>query len=478
MKKGEVKPNQPKRDLEEFFALLRGLRGAWKELAATLVPGLASILAAFQIGGRLAYACSAAIVGAVGVAGFLIFRYRRKRIRTGVAGGEAATTGPDRRAIRGALPFAQYDRLPGERRRGDAVRIATQASLPDFRLAIVYGASGCGKSSLLRSHGYACLEKAGFSVCLVTNPLELAGDRGTDPKLALDGIERMVAEAGGAKPVVLIVDQFEELLNRYPKPEARRKIGKAIDGFGRAGRRVRTLCVIRKEFFLDLKSLDLARPLSTADTIEIDNFEIDEAAQIVKECAEADGVKLDPAFPGTLSEDLAYEGKVRPVELQLVCDALRGDLTVKAYREAGGAAGLLSRHITRALELSDDAPLGRRIFRTLGDLGKNVKEPPKTVAELVDQVPKGSGGSSKTLNEDITSLLERLEQERLVTRTGEPPRWSLVHDYLVEPIKLATQDETTAREEANSALRYYVSEFVRGAKLWVPPPLMPVGFVP
>jgi WD40 repeat protein len=59
----------------------------------------------------------------------------------------------------------------------------------------------------------------------------------------------------------------------------------------------------------------------------------------------------------------------------------------------------------------------------------------------------------------ITSLLERLEQERLVTRTGDPPRWSLVHDYLVEPIKLATQDETTAREEANSALRYYTSEF-------------------
>jgi hypothetical protein len=351
---------------------LKRLRSVWKELAATLVPGLASMLAVFQIGGRLSYALSTAIVGTIGVAAFVVFRYRGKRIVSKVAREEAGAGPHTRRAIRGALPFVQHDRLPGERRRRDAERIVTQASLPDFRLAIIYGESGCGKTSVLRSHGRDCLERAGFTVCLIANPLELTSDRSADPKPALDELERLVAAATGPKPVTLIIDQFEEFLNRYRKLEARRKIGKAIDGLRRADRPVRTLCAIRKEFFLDLKSLDLVRPLSTADTIEIGNFEVGEAEQIVAECAEADDVIFDRAFPRILAEDLAYEDRVRPVELQLVCDALRGNLTVKAYREAGGAAGLLSRHITRALELSNDAPLGRRVLRTLCDLGKNV----------------------------------------------------------------------------------------------------------
>src|SRR5262249_50620255 len=141
----------------------------------------------------------------------------------------------------------------------------------------------------------------------------------------------------------------------YPKLEARRKIGKAIDGFRRADPPVRVLCAIRKEFFLDLKTLDLDRPLSTSDTVEIKNFETDEAIQIIEECANTDGIVFDQSLPKIIVEDLAYDDRVRPVELQLVCDALRGNLTVKAYREEGGAAGLLSHHIARALELSNDS---------------------------------------------------------------------------------------------------------------------------
>jgi hypothetical protein len=47
-------------------------------------------------------------------------------------------------------------------------------------------------------------------------------------------------------------------------------------------------------------------------------------------------------------------------------------------------------------------------------------------------------------------------------------RWSLIHDYLVEPIKIATQDASTRAEDAARALETYVKEWRKSKRTVIP----------
>jgi len=211
--------------------------------------------------------------------------------------------------------------------------------------------------------------------------------------------------------------------------------------------------------FKDL-SPDLRDPITANNTFKITNFTRAEAEEVIKECATVDNISMPPEMPKAIVNDLAEQDEVRPVELQIVCTALRGNFGIQHYRTAGGASAILSRHVKLAIETAPNPPLARLVLRSLCDFTGNAKAPPAPIPEITHRL-----GPQKELpaapEMAIQGVLEQLEMERLAVhqRTGGGiDQWTLIHDYLVGPVKLATQDASTKVEDATRVFNGYLVE--------------------
>jgi hypothetical protein len=483
---------------KEWLGVVGAVGGALAALLAALFPGRDN--AAVKV---IGYAVALALVG-VGVFVFIRVRRRqsaRERRERRRAAWEREAPGARLAAFRGLLPYQEGDELPGEHRRLEARRLVTQFAEPTFSFGVVCGDSGCGKTSLLRSAIQSSLkavgEERGFGVRYLSNPRELSGDAPAGARAdaasrlrgELERLRQAAIEAAQGRSLILIIDQFEEFFIEYADPELRLELGRFLDGLIRSSPPVRILCAIRRDYLADMKDLaptdpDAARnffePLSLQGLFTLKNFTVEQAARVVRECAERDRIELDEEFAATLASDLGDGNTVRPPELQLVCAALLGKMTVAEYRLAGGARGILSHHVEDAIEVSGDADTGRRVLRSLCDFPAHAKRDPQTVAEIAAAVG-AVGAPSQTL---VRTALRRFEGARLVVserrgaekerRGGDERRgvgetgYALVHDYLVDAVSKATGDVTTRDEEANQMLAYYVSEYREDPKTRIP----------
>lgn len=459
--------------LKEWLGVVATFGGAGAAVLAVLLPKQTP--AAVQV---IGYAVAAALV----VVSTLIFvRVRRRRRSRQLREErrerwEREAAGARLTAFRGLFPYQEGDELPGEHRRLEARRLVTQFGEPTFFFGVVCGDSGCGKTSLLRSEVQGRLkaagEERGFGVLYLGSPRELAKDSVQDGaawlQRELESLRRLADDAAQSRPLILIIDQFEEFFIGYGGPEQRLEIGRFLNGLIKSSPPVRILCAIRRDYLVDMKDLapqspdgadkNFFEPISLQTLFTLKNFTVEQAARVVRECAERDGVNLDEEFAATLASDLGDGGFVRPPELQIVCAALGGSLTVAEYRLAGGARGILSHYVEDAIDVSGDPAVGRRVLRALCDFPTHTKRNPQTVADIAAAI--GVGGAPAAAA--VSTALRQFEVARLVSseRRGKgEPFYALVHDYLVDAVSKATRDVTTRDEEANQLLDYYVSEY-------------------
>lgn len=447
-------------DLQKFFE-------GWWRTGVSIGTTIASALGSLKIPEPANYI----IAGAITIAGLAIsvFIYRRdarqrekakeqqQKIEPVVAAG----------AFRGLKRFLRGDVLPGPGRRTQAAQLARQIVHPNFKIALITGDSGAGKSSMLECAVAKSLEDAGHPVVMISN----SGELGLSSSAAASGsssqIEAAISEIAcgvtrsrieGGKPVVVILDQFEELLSRFRSANDRKALSEGL--WRIIGDGVRVIIGIRKEYLVDFKSMSAGpnHVVSFQDTFLVENLETKEAAGIIQECANQDHIQFDPDLPELIADDLAIDEKVRPADLQIVCTALSGDLTVDRYRSAGRAAGLRSRFVKGVIDITGDAILTRSVLRQLCDISNNKKAEPLRAEDIAEKARAGAPGERATLAA-VTSILRELEQARVVTRieSADGPRWSLIHDYLVEPIKIATEEQNTRSETAAARLDYFVT---------------------
>ena len=276
-------------------------------------------------------------------------------------------------------------------------------------LVAVVGASGSGKSSVLRAGVVASVragEVAGLERAALLTP-------GSSPRL----------ECGVDPAQLVVVDQFEELFTLCDDADRRQAFIDAVlalEGPVAIG--------VRADMYGRLGGYPaLARAVS-ANQVLLGAMSAAELHRAVNEPARLAGLHLEPGLVELALRDVADE----PGALPLLSHALRATwerrdgrtLTVEGYRETGGVASAVARTADSMVASlpPDDRQVMRSMFLRLTEPGGGVAESRRRVS-VEELVPEG------TSSDVVAGLLERLADARLVT-LGEGTA-EVAHEVLI-----------------------------------------------
>ncbi len=401
----------------------------------------------------LAYVCTAIFDL---LAFYFFFRFEKKRSAAEDARKRIENWAQTSRsaAFRSLDPYSEADTLPGTERKRQARRLVTSIKDPSFRFGVVSGDVGCGKTSLLQSEVQRLLKADHFIPVLVARSDILDTKDVTE---LCDAIKAAATRDRG--PRVLILDQVEEILIRFPGREARQKIGALSGQLVRGDRACKIVCAIRKDYFLDLYGLGAAMDIDVRPTLMLHNFTPDEAKEVIQECAAEEGLSLADELVDMIVADLTKEAQVRPPELQIVCTALTANFTRRHYNELGGAKGILESYLTLILETSIDEQTARLILRQMCDFERQAKADPKSANELAQAIAPQQDDSGAT-ERAVQQVLDHLVRSRLAVMVGG--KYGLIHDYWVSIIRDTTIHDRSERERADELLRRHIHELEAG----------------
>lgn len=278
-------------------------------------------------------------------------------------------------------------------------------------LSVVVGASGAGKSSILRAGlGHRVLTGTipGFSTVEVISP-------GNNPMRSLYRLE--------TQPDLLIVDQFEEV---FTLTDDERRREDFVDGLVELAATTDTtvLIAVRADFYGFCLSLDALGSILGRHQANVGPLSEQDLRDAIELPAAHAGLRVDPA----LVEELVGELTGNPGALPLISHALAetwrrrvdGRLTINGYRDAGSVAGALAASAERihdALGPEDRAEL-RRLMQRLVEPGSGTA--PTRRAMHPDEA--AAAGFD-------TELLAKLIDARLLTASAE--RVEIAHEALI-----------------------------------------------
>jgi hypothetical protein len=254
-------------------------------------------------------------------------------------------------------------------RQQDLTRLIERVGRRDYRLIVIHGNSGVGKSSLVTAGLVPMLKQRAIDIrdnlpvvmrtythwvqelnqrldeeLQSRTRKQNFGNSGTHPTpdSLLEKLQRL--DQGNLR-TVLIFDQFEEFFFVYSQPEER----KPFFDFLTQCLQILSLNVVLslREDYLHLL-LEFNRLPAMAQTgidilsrnvlYELGNFSPSDARAIIRSLTERAHFYLEPALVAQLVEDLAQEvGTVRPIELQVVGAQLQEEniTTLAQYRAYG-----------------------------------------------------------------------------------------------------------------------------------------------
>ncbi|MEU9086644.1 trypsin-like peptidase domain-containing protein, partial [Streptomyces sp. NPDC048357] len=386
--------------------------------------------------------------------------------------------------------------------RTDAVR-QVLANLADQRVTLLLGPSGSGKSSLVQAGILPALAAGGLPgsdtwlPVLVRPRQDLLDEleRGGLPGVQSDGIVAAVSHRLAVEPgrqrLVLIVDQFEELLTQPSTGRQRKRRLAATEQITTAVRshaRVSVLLIMRDDFYpqqaaLAPKLLEAAMPglLNIPGTLSEEDL-----YAIITRPAQNAGAHFERGLPEQIVSDVlatTAEGTTTrraPVTvlplLELTLSQLwqrrhDGYLTHDAYRRIGGVTGSLTTWCDTALEQlpPDQHPIAQRILTSLvrpADPERNIPAVRAQVSleelrDLADAVDAGGGetGGADHKRREIDEVLAALTRHRIITThtprisphhntPPETPVAELIHDALI-------RDWGTLREWVSQDHRFH-----------------------
>ncbi len=387
----------------------------------------------------------------------------------------------------GPRPFQRGERLYGRDREVARLRDVLIAE----RIVLLYSPSGAGKTSLIEAGLVPELEQEGFLVLPVIRVgAEPAPVDGTAPPVnryvrstllslqqgrAVDGMAGTALgayldqRAGEHDDVVLIFDQFEELLAADPTDLSVKSAFLTELGAALRDRRRWTLFAMREDFLAGLDPYLRLLPTHLRTTFRLDLLSTAAARLAIQGPAREAGADFTDAAADRLVESLSRvrvrrSGElvdipgpyVEPVQLQVVCERLwerpRADarrITESDVQEVGDIDSALAEYYAEKVRvIAAETGADERVLRTWFDRAL-IAEPGLRAQVLVGPL-QGAG------EDDL--ILRLLQEAHLIGAENRgSARWfELAHDRLIEPV----QASNAAWRETN------LQPFQRQAALW------------
>jgi HEAT repeat protein len=351
---------------------------------------------------------------------------------------------------------------------------ALSALIHAHRLVLVYGPSGVGKTSLLLAGAVPRLAQAVPPYAAVqTRVLD-------DPSQVLSRVVRrlaptatlpqggplvdLVAAATAAlgRPIVIILDQFEEFFIRHGSQLRAAFIAELGALYHARDVPIKVVISLREDWLASIGEFETRIPEVFRNRMRVLPLTHTQARESITEPVERLGVRYEPELVDRVLDDLAGIGaSVMPPQLQLVCSALYGGLepgenqiTVAAYERLGGARGVLQQYL--AGELGRLEPSERALTREV--LAELVTSQGTKAVKTLDDL-------SLALDVGIDILaptLEKLVQARLLRpleREDGEVAYELSHEYLIHEIGLAA--DTQARKQVEELIRQELENWQR-----------------
>jgi hypothetical protein len=309
-----------------------------------------------------------------------------------------------------------------------------QARCDSARLVVVSGASGTGKSSLVKAGLLPLLREAGHRILPVMRP-------GIHPVAALDVA---LADAGveGAPKGVLVIDQFEELFTRCGDDDERQaflaRLRHVVDDTARIHR---VIVTVRSDFEPQV-SAGALQAAWNAGRWTVPPFSLDELKAVVVMPTLQEVLIFDPPdLVDRITGDVVQSPGALPLlayALSELYEAYRASgrqdraLTAADYERLGGVMGALRSKadaLYQALAPAEQATMRRIVLRLVsveGDLAGR-------------RVPIADLDYSAEENPRVQTVIERLVEARLIVKGQdyvEPAHdalvraWKTLHDWI------------------------------------------------
>ena len=334
------------------------------------------------------------------------------------------------------------------------------ASVGSSTFVAVVGASGSGKSSLVRAGVVPAIREqhdTDWTIRTFTptaHPLEAlalaltsedaATGTSSSPRETAMLIDDLAADrrtlhlfarrrfGSGRKNqrVLLVVDQFEELFT-LSRDEAERAafLDNLLNAAGDDGV-VSVLLTLRADFYDRLATNDRLRKAVAEEQEYIGPMSPEELRRAIEAPAEAGGWEYSPGLVDLILHDVGEE----PGALPLLSHALletwrrrRGNvMTLKAYAESGGVRGAIARTADRVFHTELDTAqqaIAQSIFLRLTELGEGNQDTRRRVA-LRELVP-----ASDADGDAVSVVLARLVEARLITTNADTAE--VAHEALI-----------------------------------------------
>jgi WD40 repeat protein/transcriptional regulator with XRE-family HTH domain len=364
-------------------------------------------------------------------------------------------------------------------------RVVDLASDASTRLLAVVGASGSGKSSLVRAGLLVAIKLAGWGVRVFTP--------GADPLKALEmqlDVNQATAES---ERVLMLVDQFEEVFTLCRDESERvRFIEKLLElatltpsplsprerGWGEG---ITVVIALRADFYSHCAQYPSLRNAVAAQQEYIGQMTAQELRRAIEEPAKRGGWDFEPRLVDVLLQDIGVHGvsEPEPGALPLLSHALlatwerrRGrTFTLDGYHAIGGVRGAIAETAESVFtdQLNGQQQgLAREVFLRLTELGEGTEDTRRRAAlnELVRQSTEAT---------QLRIVLNTLAEARLITLNEDSAEvahealireWQRLHEWLTndrDGLRLHRHLTDSAHEWETRGQD--ASELYRGARL-------------
>ncbi|HLP90881.1 MAG TPA: hypothetical protein VK184_20145 [Nostocaceae cyanobacterium] len=372
----------------------------------------------------------------------------------------------DRQKIN-VVPEEVAQEISASGRQQDINRLIERITRADYKLTIIHGPSGVGKSSILKAglvpalKGKVIGERIPLPIIIsVYSDWVIALGRNLQQTLALPIlqitpttlIENIKTAVERNYIVIIIFDQFEEFFFNNSSLQQRRKFYQFFSECLNLPY-VKTILSLREDYLHYL--LELERICHEYDSYNLGvinsnildkdiryylgNFSKQDAVSIIQGLTQRSYYEITDDLIQQLVNDLAGELEaVHPIELQIVGSQLQaeGITTLAQYKKCGGSATLIERWLEEVIkdcgEKNEDLSW-KLLFELTDEKGTRPLKNKADLLLILAQI-EIDVNNLETTGELI---LDILVGSGLVLKVKEElgDRFQLVHDYLVEPIR-------------------------------------------